>query len=170
MAAASRPMSLSFQTIDLVRHGDVCVAFRRDSYVCSFGSDQAFFEGGGIDGYLEWLRAGIARHPKGHVHVWNESSIVGQLEMRIRTNDPPTGYVNLFYLVPEARGTKAAGMLQKYAIEFMRAGGVHLAHLSVSPTNLRAMAYYQKHSWRDLGPRSDDTAVHLMEITISAES
>jgi ribosomal protein S18 acetylase RimI-like enzyme len=162
--------SLSFQTIDLAQHADVCVEFRRDSYICSFGSDQAFFEGGGVEAYLEWLRDGIARHPKGHVHVWNGSSIIGQMEMRIRTNDPPTGYVNLFYLVPAARGTTAAGELQEYATEFMREGAVQLAHLSVSPTNLRAMAYYKKHSWRALGPRPNDTTVHLMELAIPAKS
>jgi ribosomal protein S18 acetylase RimI-like enzyme len=158
--------ALSFRTIDLDRHADLCVAFRRDSYVCSFGSDEAFFSSGGVDGYLEWLKEGILRHPTGNVHAWQDDRIVGQLEMQIGAWVPPAGYVSLFYLVPERRGQNLGGALQRYAEEFMRAAGARRARLSVSPSNARALAYYRKHGWRDLGPREGESSVHLMELDL----
>jgi hypothetical protein len=42
------------------------------------------------------------------------------------------------------------------------------AYLSVSPSNLRALAYYQKHHWRDIGPSPRDISCHLMELDLAA--
>ena len=156
--------SISFEPIDLSRNADTAVAFRRDSYVCSFGSDQAF---GGADEYLEWLSDRIARQPTGHVHVWHGAKIIGQLEMLIQTTAPVKGYVNLFYLVSEARGRGHGEALHSYFLQFMQAGGAHLARLSVSPRNARALAYYRNHGWQDLGLCTDDAAVHLMEFHVA---
>jgi GNAT superfamily N-acetyltransferase len=104
--------------------------------------------------------------PLGHVHVWSEQQIVGQLEMIVRATTPPLGYVNLFYLAAEWRGLGIGGTLHQYMVEFMRNAGVALAQLSVSPSNARALAYYRKYSWRDLGPCPDDASVRLMELSI----
>lgn len=153
---------LSFRTIDLARDAQTAVAFRRDSHVCSFGTDAAF----AVDDYLSFLRDRIARQPLGHVHVWSGQQIVGQLEMIVRATTPPMGYVNLFYLAAEWRGLGFGGALHQYVVEFMRNGGVALAQLSVSPSNARALAYYRKYSWRDLGPRPDDASVRLLELSI----
>jgi ribosomal protein S18 acetylase RimI-like enzyme len=161
--------AVRFDTIDLARDADTCVAFRRDSYVCSFGTDQRFVStGNGIEGYLEFLRERIARFPQGHVHVRQGSEIVGQMEMRTLDDEPPTGYVNLFYLVPAARGSGLGSALQQYAREFFRSGGARLARLSVSPSNHRAVAYYLKHSWRALGPSPHDASCLLLERLIEA--
>jgi ribosomal protein S18 acetylase RimI-like enzyme len=156
---------LRFTAIDLSRNADVAVAFRRDSYLCSFGSDDAF---GIEDDYLGWLRDRVARQPLGHVHVWDGPKLIGQLEMLIQTTTPVRGYVNLFYLVPEARGLGFGKDLHSYFVQFMRAGGACLARLSVSPSNARALTYYVKHGWRDLGLRPDDNTVHLMEFDVLA--
>ena len=154
---------LEFRTIDLVRDADAAVAFRRDSYICSFGTDEAF---GQVDSYLDWLRERISRQPRGHVHIWNGASLIGQLEMLVQQTSPVRGYINLFYLVPEMRGRGFGDAIQHYAIEHMRAGGARFVRLSVSPTNTRAISYYLKHSWRDLGPRPDDASVRLMELLL----
>jgi ribosomal protein S18 acetylase RimI-like enzyme len=140
------------------------VAFRRDSYVCSFGSDEGF---GSVDEYLSWLSDRIERQPAGHVHVWQGPRIIGQLEMLIQATTRVTGYVNLFYLVPEARGAGHGEALHDYFVQFMRAGGAGVARLSVSPSNSRALAYYRKHAWRDLGPRPGDDTVHVMEFDLA---
>lgn len=154
---------LRFCTIDLLRDAELAVAFRRDSYVCSFGSDEAFGE---VDSYLDWLRDRIALQPRGHVHVWQGQSIIGQLEMLIQPTTPVRGYINLFYLVPAARGRGFGDALHDYAFEFMRAGAATLARLSVSPGNARAISYYLKHSWRDLGLCAADNSVRLMELAL----
>jgi hypothetical protein len=42
-----------------------------------------------------------------------------------------------------------------------------VAGLSVSPTNERAVRYYQRHGWLDRGPRPGAPHVHEMELVIS---
>ena len=157
---------LVFKPIDLHAHAPVCVAFRRDSYICSFGED-GFFQEDGPNGmhYLEWLRLRINKFPDGCVHAWQGDKIVGQMEMQI-LEEPRRGYVNLFYLVEEMRGAGVSGELQEYAMDFMRRHGVPIAQLSVSPTNRRALAFYRKHGWRDLGLRPGRDNVNLMECDV----
>ncbi len=163
-----QPKRLVFKPIDLDAHAPVCVAFRRDSYICSFGED-GFFNEAGPDGvhYIERLRLRITKFPDGYVHVWNGDKIVGQMELQI-LEEPRRGYVNLFYLVEAMRGTGVSGELQDYAMGFMRRHRVQIAQLSVSPTNVRALAFYRKHGWRDLGLRPGRDNVHLMECDVPA--
>ena len=106
---------LHFHPIDLSRHGELAIEFRRDSYVCSFGDDQIFVEENGADGsgYLEWLRLRLAQFPEGHVHAWRGDEIVGQIEMMIGSR---AGYINLFYLRPDARGFGLGDELHDYAV------------------------------------------------------
>lgn len=161
-------MIINFISIDLARHAELCLQFRRDSYRCSFpDGEQRFHRENGIDGqgYLNWLQERIAELPQGCVHVVQNQRIVGQLEMRLRQK-VRMGYVNLFYLIPEVRGTGLGDELQSYVIQVFQELAVDKVQLSVSPTNDRAMAYYRKHGWRDLGLRSDSSQVHLMELTI----
>lgn len=157
---------LVFKPIDLDAHASVCVAFRRDSYLCSFGRD-GFFNEAGPDGahYIERLRLRITRFPDGYVHAWHGSKIVGQMEMQV-LEEPRRGYVNLFYLVEAMRGAGVSGELQDYAMDFMRRHGVQVAQLSVSPTNARALAFYYKNGWRDLGLRPGRDDVNLMECNV----
>ena len=161
--------SVRFEPVDLVRDRDTCVRFRRDSYFCSFGEGEAFDpSSGGVAGYLERLRERLATLPEGIVHVWRVDAIVGQIEAQI----PPalgTGYVNLFYLVPEVRGSGIGDQLHAYVVSLFSRRSVPSARLSVSPTNARALRYYAKHGWRDLGPRPDHPTVHLMELVIEPQ-
>jgi len=161
-------VNLRFLTIDLERHAATCVAFRRDSYVVSFGTDERFVRESGADGsgYLSWLADRIARFPDGHVHVWDGDTIVGQMEMYVRPGPPPAGYVNLFYLVPEWRGRGAGDALQRYATSYFAARAIDRATLTVSATNAQARAYYVKHGWRDLGADPEREGVHTMELRI----
>ena len=43
--------SLRFETIDLPAHGERCVAFRRDSYLLSFGTAERFDAGAGANAH-----------------------------------------------------------------------------------------------------------------------
>jgi ribosomal protein S18 acetylase RimI-like enzyme len=154
-----------FTTIDLARHAALCIAFRRDSYVCSFGSDQLFDEENGADarGYIEWLADRIQQFPEGHVHVWQRAQIIGQIEMIL---GPRSGYINLFYLRPDARGLGLGGALHDYAVALLQRHHLALAGLSVSPTNQRAIKYYHRHGWRDKGPRAGAPHVHELELRV----
>ncbi len=159
--------AVRFASIELERDGDVCVRFRRDSFVVSFGSDEGFVRESGANGelYLAWLRERIRELPDGCVHVWEGDSIVGQLELRVR-EESRMGYVMLFYLVPEVRGTTLGDQLHAYARSLLQRHGIRTAQLSVSPTNTRAVRYYEKHGWKDLGPRPGHENVNLMELVV----
>jgi ribosomal protein S18 acetylase RimI-like enzyme len=165
-SAQMPPPQLKFRVIDPVRHGALAIEFRRDSYVCSFGNDQIFVEENGADGsaYLDWLRARIEQFPEGHVHAWQGDAIVGQIEMIVGSRG---GYINLFYLRHESRGHGLGGELHAYAVALLRRYRVGVAGLSVSPTNERAVRYYQRHGWLDRGPRPGAPHVHEMELEIS---
>jgi GNAT superfamily N-acetyltransferase len=67
-----------------------------------------------------------------------------------------------FYLLPEWRGRGLGAHLDRFAVDFLLRAGHRSARLCVSPTNLRAVAFYQKNSWRDLGPRADHPEVYYM--------
>ena len=160
----------TIEPMDLQRSAELCVTLRRDSYVCSFGDEAAFIRENGADGsgYLEWLRPRVAEFPAGHVHVWRGPDIVGQMEMRVREGVPAFLYVNLFYVIPGERGKGVGEVLHRYAVDLCRAEGVSVARLSVSPSNQRALAYYRKHGWQDLGPHPAKPGVHAMELDVAA--
>lgn len=168
MSAGVERRVLVFKPIELVLHAHVCLSFRRDTFISSFGWD-GFFEKEGAKGetYLSRLRAHASRFPDGNVHVWDDGKIVGQLEMRV-LDDRLRGHVSLFYLTPQLRGSGAADDLQRYAMQFMRSQRVATAQLNVSPTNARALAYYRKHGWKDCGPRPGRDDVHLMEHSVDS--
>lgn len=150
-----------FRTIDVERDLETAVAFRRDAYRCSFGHDDAVEEAGR---YRSWLAERIERHPGGHVHVWQDGLIVGQIEMAVGDVGAGKGYVNLFYLVPEVRGTGLGERLHEYFVKYMRAQGARVARLRVGASNPRAMAYYTSHGWVDLGIQPSNDRIHVMEF------
>jgi ribosomal protein S18 acetylase RimI-like enzyme len=158
---------LEFRTIQLPRDSDICVRFRRDSFACSFAGAGRFDReyGPGGEAYLEWLATRIAEFPQGFVHIWRSGEIIGQIEGRPR-GEPPVGYVNLFYLAPALRGRGLGLSLHQYAVSIFKSAGVETLELSVSPSNGRAVAFYRKHGWRDLGPRENHPEVHLMELSL----
>jgi GNAT superfamily N-acetyltransferase len=134
-------LALRFTTIDLNRHRDICIRFRRDAIICSFGDDGRFERENGADGagYLNWLAERIAELPEGCVHVWQGDQIVGQMEMRVRLGTQ-VGYINLSYLAPEHRGTGKGAALHAYATDLFRRLGLEKLNLCVAPGNARALA------------------------------
>ncbi|BAU41086.1 Acetyltransferase (GNAT) family protein [Leptolyngbya sp. O-77] len=162
---SSSDAAFEFKPIDLAKHHQVCVQFRADAFVCSFGSAERFYEpnGAGAVQYLRWLERRIAELPNGCVHLWKTGQIIGQIELGRWKRDASVGYVNLFYLAPEYRGQGLGARLDEYAAEFFGQHGYGRARLSASPTNLVAIAFYQKRGWVDLGQRRDMPDTHYFE-------
>ena len=166
-------LELEFRPIDLVEHARLCVAFRRDTYACGFGerAEPRFVAENGPNGeqYLAWLRQRLEGFPEGHVHAWHDGRIVGQLEMIAQQkNAPDCGYVNLFYLVPEARGAGFGDGLHDYAVALATLYGSQRLRLSVSPSNARALRYYAKHGWRPLAQSAGLEDLTLWELALGS--
>lgn len=156
--------TLVFRPVDLDAHLDVCVRFRIDTHVCGFGSAEGFHgnDGSGVERYVCWLRQKATELPGCLVHVWRGEEIIGQIEMGRQASDPAIGYVNLFYLIPDARGQGLGVLLEAYAWKFLSGHGCQSLRLSASPTNDPAWRFYQRAGWRDLGPREDAPQVRLL--------
>jgi ribosomal protein S18 acetylase RimI-like enzyme len=168
----SSHVKLRFEPIDLPAAAETAVAFRADSFACSFGSAERFYEADhkGDERYLLWLQELMRSIPGSCVHVWNGQSVMGQIEMNRFKPDPKIGYVSLYYLVPEYRNRGLGRQLDEYATAYLRSGGFRVARLSVSPSNLQAMRFYLKNGWKDLGPRAGHSDIHLMEKDLVASA
>ena len=156
---------LQFKPIDLVANRELCIQFRMDSYVVSFGEASQFYKDGGADGagYIHWLWAKLDKHPGSAVHIWEGDTIIGQMELGVLKDEPEVGNVNLYYLIPEKRGLGYSAHLDAYAVQYLKSRGLKKSRLSVSPTNTRAVKFYEKNGWKDIGPRPVTPVVHWME-------
>ena len=161
-----------FKKINLDLHKDIAIKFRADSFMASFGTDEEFWgkDGQGGERYIEWFNS--KDHEKfGAFHIWKEDEIVGQMELSLFKDDESWGYINLYYLREDYRGTGLSKELDNFATKFLKNLGVNRAKLSVSPTNLRAVKFYEKNGWVDKGPRTFEgrkgravtNLVHFME-------
>lgn len=161
-------MKIEFKPIQLDQHRDLCIQFRADSFVVSFGDDKKFYEedGKGDERYIEWLQVKMNIDPQAAVHIWQDGEIIGQIEMGGSRKFPGVGYVNLYYLIPSKRGQGLGKHLDQHAMVYLKSKGYTSVRLSVSPTNALAWAYYQKMGWKDLGPCSEHPEVHFMEKEI----
>lgn len=153
--------------IDIARDAQACLAFRRDSYIASFGSSEGVEEEMGAEGsiYLAHLRARIAQVPEGNSHLWHGERIVGQTEMRF-ADAPGAGYVNLFYIVPEYRGRGLGRKLHEHAVGVFRARGMERIRLSVSVQNTGAIAFYRKLGWVTVGTRPNRETMQILEFAL----
>ncbi|GGD62068.1 GNAT family N-acetyltransferase [Paenibacillus nasutitermitis] len=137
-----------FRTIDIKRDRDTIVAFRKDSYVVSYGSDEGF---GDEEEYVIRIRDRVNRFPEGLVLVEYNDITIGQIELQILNyEETDIGYVNLFYLMPGYRGKGYGDRLLEYAENFFRNHHVREYHLRVSPSNHVAVKFYEKHGLKKL--------------------
>lgn len=164
-------MNLEFLPIDLNHHAPLCVAFAEDLDVCSFGSAEQFHgeDGQGAERYIQRLRAKLADDPEGCLHVWLGGVVVGQLNLG-RFVDPSVGYIGVFYVVPQWRGKGVADGMEQHATDVFKRRGFASARLSMTPSNMRAVRFYLRNGWQDLGPREDKPELHNMEKTFVEET
>lgn len=165
--SASDATELRFAPIDLAHHRELCLEFKIDTFVVSFGSAERFYgpHREGVDLYLRQLESRLLDDRACCVHVWLGGEIIGQIEAVIRelSGGEVGGYVSLYYLVPAYRGKGFGKDLDAYVVTFFRRHGVRVAQLSVSPSNERAVRLYEACGWRDIGARPESPEVQLME-------
>ncbi|RID82354.1 GNAT family N-acetyltransferase [Mesobacillus zeae] len=150
---------MEFLQIKLPKHRHHAVAFRRDSFIASFGSDQDF---GAEDEYLNWLKEQCELFPSGFVLVYENGIPIGQLELTLREFEgKKVGYVNLYYLIPEKRGLGIGQMLHRYALEFFKQNHMKEYHLRVSPSNEKAMSFYMKNGMKKIRSELEGKVIRM---------
>ena len=136
------------RTVDLDKHFETCMEFRRDSYFTSFGTHSGFEPE--MRNYRERMENRIYLLPEGNCHLWHDHRIIGQCEMKlIEASD--VGYISLFYLIPEYRHQGIGRLLHEHAIKVFTELGKRSLQLSVSMSNFQALTFYKKHGWHNSG-------------------
>lgn len=161
-------IDLRFAPIDLARHGALCVAFRRDMYVASFGSDAGLEGeiGPGGTAYLSQLFRRLESLPEGNAHLWKQDAVVAQTEMSVVDEEPGVGYVHLFYVAPGHRGQGLGRLLHQHAAAVFTARGMQRMRLSVAERNAAAIAFYRALGWQRTGTRAHREAMDVMEYRL----
>ncbi|TXC92718.1 GNAT family N-acetyltransferase [Metabacillus litoralis] len=150
---------MHFEKIDLKKHQDTVVKFRKDSFKASFGDDAGF---GDEEDYLNWLVVKTREFPEGFVLIEECSKYIGQLELTIREYRGNTiGYVNLYYLVPEMRGLGKGKELHNYAMQFFENNKVGEYHLRVSTSNKAAITFYHKIGMKEICPEVEGKVIRM---------
>jgi RimJ/RimL family protein N-acetyltransferase len=150
---------VKFEKIDIKKHRDEVVKFRKDSFKISFGDTSGFGE---EEEYLHWLDEKIRDFPKGIVLVEEDGKYIGQLELTIRQYEcREIGYVNLYYLIPEMRGKGKGKELHNYAKQFFQSNKVSEYHLRVSPSNTAAIKFYLKVGMKEFSPEVDGKVIRM---------
>ncbi|MFD3450195.1 GNAT family N-acetyltransferase [Microbacteriaceae bacterium 4G12] len=158
---------MNFRTIDIHKDRDIIIAFRKDSYVVSFGTVDGF---GDADAYVKRIGERVSRFPDGLVLVEEDEKMIGQMELQITTyEEQEIGYVNLFYLIPEYRSKGLGQYLMEYAEQFFRKYKVSEYHLRVSPTNERAIRFYMKSGMEKLKEEQSKFLVWRMRKKLSSK-
>ncbi|BBP61418.1 GNAT family N-acetyltransferase [Pseudomonas sp. St316] len=161
---------LSFRPVNLNQDSDLCVHFFEDMLLCAFGCAQQLHGPDGKQRYLQSLQEKAAELPGSIVHAWDETRIVGQIEMSLLKAEPTVGYIHFFYLTPEWRSRGAGKLLLAHATNFFAGLGCERMRLSVSETNHRAARFYRHHGWIDIGARQDkpELRLRLMEKSLAS--
>ncbi|AIF42801.1 acetyltransferase [Virgibacillus sp. SK37] len=147
-----------FRPINVDRDRDLVLAFRKDSFVVSFGNENDFHE----EEYLEWLKDKQMDESTDFVLVQEGDAYIGQLELSIRQYEGKrVGYVHLYYLIPDKRGKGLGAKLHTYAENFFRSQGVSEYHLRVSPTNTSALSFYRKLGLTVIGEELDGKVTRM---------
>ncbi|MBG9548678.1 GNAT family N-acetyltransferase [Cytobacillus firmus] len=150
---------MRFEPIDVAKHRNFIIPFRRDSFIVSFGSDKDF---GNIEEYLDWIKTKSKQFPDGFVLAIDNEIPIGQLELTIKEyNGSKIGYVNLYYLIPEKRGMGLGKELQQYALNFFDNYGVKEYHLRVSPSNKNAINFYRKNGMQEIGLELEGKVIRM---------
>lgn len=150
---------MQFEKINLEHDRETVIKFRKDSFQVSFGNTAGF---GDEVAYLNWLAEKIAIFPEGFVLVKKSGKDIGQLELTIREYEGrKIGYVNLYYLISNERGSGKGKKLHHYAVDFFEKNGVNEYHLRVAPENHAAIKFYKKIGMEEIGPELDGKVIRM---------
>jgi GNAT superfamily N-acetyltransferase len=143
-------MDLSYRSVNLAEDLERCLAFRRDAWQVSFGSMNGYCD----DDTQSWFEHLAEEYPNQFLHVFSQQNCIGQLEFRFGLTSKDgraMGYINLFYLTPDMRGSGAGQAMHDEVMCRLRQAGCEIAMLRVIPGNGRAERFYHKNGWSARG-------------------
>jgi len=152
-------MHLDYKPINLEKHADLCVEFAQEMHRLTYVSDAPNYD---TAPYIARMQERIAADPQSCLFAWMGDEIVGQLNLGVFAPDPSIGYINVFYVVEKWRGKGVAGEIERYACDQLKSAGFTEAWLGVAWANQRAVRFYEKHGWSDVGEREDRPGIHNM--------
>lgn len=140
---------MEFKLVDLKNNLDMCLAFRRDAHILSYGNDSTF----NSDECTDWFNSLKQNNPNGFLHVIANQKIIGQLEFKsaVKKENDLTGYINLIYLHPEYRNKGYGAMLENHMLSTFRSDHCTAAYLRYLPANKAAGYFYKKQGWTTIG-------------------
>lgn len=153
---------IEFRKIDLERDIGLCIEFREDAFRESFPDSDDWKAHWNEVEYRSWLPGRAKQYPDGFLHIWRDETIIGQLEFKYE-ND--SGHINLYYLRADYRGMGYGVLAHKQIVKTLQNHKCRTASLRVSPTNVRAIAFYEKLGWVDRG--ADKKYAHVHRYTIN---
>ena len=156
--------SVEFYPINTTRDLERAVEFRRAGFIAAFGHAKDFdgADGNGAQQYRELMLRRCNILPLMHVHMWKNKQIIGQIEAHPLKKNPLVGYVNFYFLVPEFRGTGLGQLLDDYVTEVFKNAGCTTMQLRSTPSNQRALKYYEKLGYAvEQDPESPETMLLL---------
>jgi ribosomal protein S18 acetylase RimI-like enzyme len=156
--------ALSFRPMEPERDADRFIAYARDLFTVSFGSDERFVQEFGPDGagYAAWIRDKLVADPGSALFACVGSAPVGMVVTGAWRIDPSVGYVHHCYLTDAWRGRGLGVHLDDRATRDLRSREFRQARLSVALANAPALRFYEKLGWVDAGPRDDTPGVRFL--------
>lgn len=149
---------MNFINIDLNTHKDIVVTFRKDSFRESFGHSGDFNEAE----YMHWLKQKVQQFPEGFLLIEEDNECIGQMELTVKNyKGSDVGYINLYYLTESYRGKGYASKLHNHAERYFMDKGLKEYHLRVSPSNKRAIKFYENMSMEFLTEEHDGKVLRM---------
>lgn len=152
--------------LDLQRHGATAISLGREAFVESFESPERFEQEHGPDGdgLLPFLHARAANEPRWVTAAEEDGRLVGLLVLGTLAGPPARGHLMLLVVEPAARGTGLASRLLAHAVTMLRELGWDRARLHVTQRNVRAMRFYLREGWSDVGEHPGVPGVRILEL------
>ena len=155
---------MKFTPVKLDLNLELCIQFRRDAHIISYGNDSNFDR----EGVITWFRKISTDHDAGFYLVSNNEQIIGLLEFKssmVNEYDEKYGCIKLIYLTEAHRNQGFGEKLMEYMLKSFIENSCTKAYLRYVVTNQVGLAFYTKLGWEPVGKSKDN--VQLMEIKLA---
>jgi ribosomal protein S18 acetylase RimI-like enzyme len=141
-------MRIVFKTIDFTKHKVDFLRFRQMAEIEITGS--FVHDPIKIDKYISRCLENLG--DDAFLHVYADTQLIGQIELGQKQD---FGHIHFFYLLPEFRGQGIFKYMHAKALEIFASKNFSRLQLATSPSNVKAIAVYEKYGWKNIGQYSE---------------